>query len=703
VRGQGMHIKSLYIASNEKNVGSLFISMGMMDILKRNLHRVAFFRPIIYDKNRKDYNVEFILSRYKLNLSYEEAVGFEVAYVEEMISQKKEKELINQLIEKFKYLEKNYDFVLCEGMSQDSLSATISQNFNLKIAKNFGCGYINIIAAKDKEPKDIYEDLLIENEQITSEASNHFATFINRVSVDKYTPLNKLLQESQYTSFIVQENEELSLSTIQDLIEGIGAKEIYIGENDYARTFKNVRVAALTLDNFLDQIQEDDLIIVPADRSDIILGLLGALHSANYPNISGIVFPFNMSVHPNIERLIDGLESFKIPILSVDTDTYNTAKNILGLHPRFRVSAERKIALALGEFYNSIDLKLIEQKIANSFSDIMTPQMFEYKLFTMASANKKKIVLPESEDERVLRAAEIILRRDVADIILLGDKEKLQQNYLRLGLDLSRAEIIDPLKSDLMAQFVEKFYEMRKAKGLSHQGASDAMIHSNYFATMMVECGYADGMVSGAIHSTADTMRPALQIIKTPENISIVSSIFFMCFETKVLVYGDCAINQDPDAFTLADIAIASANTAKLFDIEPKIAMLSYSTGESGSGAEVQKVKEATQIVKQKAPDLLVEGPIQYDAAINKEVAQKKLPNSEVAGEATVFIFPDLNTGNNTYKAVQRSSGAVAIGPIIQGLKKPVNDLSRGCLVADIVNTIAITAIQAGQNEYISC
>lgn len=244
---------------------------------------------------------------------------------------------------------------------------------------------------------------------------------------------------------------------------------------------------------------------------------------------------------------------------------------------------------------------------------------------------------------------------------------------------------------------------MRKSKGLSHQGASDAMIHSNYFATMMVECGYADGMVSGAIHSTADTMRPALQIIKTPENISIVSSIFFMCFETKVLVYGDCAINQDPDASTLADIAIASANTAKLFDIEPKVAMLSYSTGESGSGAEVRKVKEATQIVKQKAPDLLVEGPIQYDAAINKEVAQKKLPNSQVAGEATVFIFPDLNTGNNTYKAVQRSSGAVAIGPIIQGLKKPVNDLSRGCLVADIVNTIAITAIQAGQNEYTSC
>ncbi|WP_428738034.1 phosphate acetyltransferase [Sulfurimonas sp.] len=698
-----MQIKSLYIASNEKNVGSLFVSMGMMEVLKRKLHRVAFFRPITYDKNKRDYNVEFLLGRYKLDISYDECIGFDVAYIEQMLSQNKEKELLNQLIQKFKNLEKNYDFVLCEGISLDSLSATISKNFNLEIAKNFGSGYINIIGAKDKMRQDIYEDFLIENKKITLEASNHFATFINRVSKENYTELKRLLQKSEYTHFIVQENEELSFSTIQDLFEGLGAKEVYVDEHDYARTFKNVRVAALTLDNFLEHIQEDDLIIVPADRSDIILGLLGALHSANYPNISGIVFPFDMSIHPNIEKLIDGLQSFKIPILSVTTDTYNTAKNIMNIHPRFRVSSERKIALALGEFYNSIDLSVIEQKIVDNFSDIMTPQMFEYKLFAMASKDKKKIVLPESKDERILRAAEIILRRDVADIILLGDEKKIEQNYLRLGLDLSRAQIINPQTSQLMEEFVEKFYNMRKAKGLTLQGAQDAMMHSNYFATMMVECGYADGMVSGAIHSTADTMRPALQIIKTPSSISVVSSVFLMCFETKVLVYGDCAINQDPDASTLADIAIASASTAKLFDIEPKVAMLSYSTGESGSGTEVQKVKEATQIVKQKAPDLLVEGPIQYDAAINKEVARQKLSDSKVAGEASVFIFPDLNTGNNTYKAVQRSSGAVAIGPIIQGLKKPVNDLSRGCLVADIVNTIAITAIQAGQNANISC
>ncbi|MDH4944952.1 phosphate acetyltransferase [Sulfurimonas sp. C5] len=698
-----MQIKSLYIASNEKNVGSLFISMGMMEVLKRRLHKVAFFRPVIYDSPKMDYNIEFILDRYKLDIDYHECVGFDVSYVEQMLSQKKETELLNQLIEKFKHLEKHYDFILCEGINKDALSSTISYDLNLEIAKNFGSGYINIMGAKEKEPKDIYEDILIENENITSKASNHFATFINRVKKEDFEELLKLTQQSPYTTFLVQENKELGLSTIQDLIEGLNAKEVFVNEHDYSRTFKEVRVAALSLDNFLEHIQEDDLVIVPADRSEIILGLLGALHSSAYPNISGIVFPFDMSIHPNIEKLIDGLQSFKIPILSVATDTYNTAKNILHIHPRFRVSSERKIALALGEFYKSVDLNLIEEKIAQNFSELMTPQMFEYKLFAMASADKKRIVLPESEDERILRAAEIILRRNVAEVILLGNEKEVQEHYLRLGLDLSKATVIDHMNSELMTGFIQKFYEMRKEKGLTFGAAEDAMTHKNYFATMMVECGHADGMVSGAVHATADTMRPALQIIKTPENISVVSSVFLMCFDTKVLVYGDCAINQEPDAETLADIAIASAQTAKLFDIEPKIAMLSYSTGESGRGTEVEKVKAATTIVQQKAPELLIEGPIQYDAAINKEVAQKKLPNSKVAGEATIFIFPDLNTGNNTYKAVQRSSGVIAIGPIIQGLKKPVNDLSRGCLVADIVNTIAITAIQAGQNEYTNC
>ena len=692
-----MKIKSLYISAQEKNAGTLFVSMGMMEVLKRNLHKVAFFRPIIYSKDILDGDIGFILERYNLDMKYEDSYGFDIEYVESMIANNKTEELIEQLIEKFKKLESEYDFVLCEGIRRSFLTSTINYNINVKIASNFGSPYINVMSASEISPQDVYEHMLIENEDSASQGCLHFATFINRISRENVKPLQKLLQGSKYNVYVLEEVEELNLPTLLDVIEGLKAKEVMLKEHDRTRIIRNVKVAALTLDNFLEHIEEDDLVIVPADRSDIILGLLGALHSSSYPNISAIVFPFDMQIHANIKKLILGLQGFSIPLISVKTDTYRTARNIIKVNSRLRVSSERKIALALGLFNSSVDIKSIEEKIDNTYNEVMTPQMFEYKLFAMAHANKKRIVLPESDDERVLRAAEIILRRDVADIILIGEEGELRERYMRLGLDLSKATIIEHCKSAHMNEFIIKFYEMRKDKGLTLEGAQDAMLHVNYFATMMVELGYADGMVSGAIHSTGDTIRPALQIIKTTPDVSVVSSVFFMCLDTKVLVYGDCAVNQDPDAKTLADIAIASARTSSAFGITPRVAMLSYSTGTSGTGADVEKVRDATNIVKQKEPELLIDGPMQYDAAVNKEVAKQKLPNSQVAGDATVFIFPDLNTGNNTYKAVQRSSGAIAIGPILQGLRKPVNDLSRGCLVADIVNTVAITAIQAGK------
>jgi len=692
-----MKTKSLFISAREVNAGTLFISMGMMEILKRKLHRVAFFRPIISNKSVIDGDIEFMREHYSLDISYEDSYGFDIEHVEDMISQSKTKQLINQLLTKFKKLEKEYDFVLCEGIRLSFLNANINFDINIKLAQNFGSPYINIINAKNDTAKEIFESVKIENETLESQGCTHFATFINRLDYEKYTKLEKKIKNYKYTTYLLSEVEELSLLSIQDVIESLNATPHLVLEEDHTRSIRAVKVAALTLNNFLDHIEEDDLVIVPADRSDIILGLLGALYSNAYPNISCIVFPFNMDAHPNIEKLIRGLDQFNIPILSVGMDTYNTARALSKIHSRIRVNSHRKIALSLGLFNANVDTAYIENKIATTRNSIMTPIMFEYKLFDIASLNRKKIVLPESSDERILRAAEIILHRGVADVILLGNEDELKERSLRLGLDLSGASIIDHCNSKLMKVFTDRFYESRKHKGLTIEAAADAMIHVNYFGTMMVELGYADGMVSGAIHSTGDTIRPALQIIKTTKEVKVVSSVFFMCLATKVLVYGDCAINQDPNAETLADIALASASTALAFGIEPKVAMLSYSTGESGSGVDVDKVREATKIVKKKNSELLVEGPIQYDAAVNMNVAKKKLPDSKVAGQASVYIFPDLNTGNNTYKAVQRSSGAVAIGPILQGLNKPVNDLSRGCLVADIVNTVAITAIQAGQ------
>jgi len=694
-----MKTKSLFISAQEINAGMLFVSMGMMEILKRNIHRVAFFRPIIFKKTIKDNDIEFMLQHYKLDMKYEDAYGVDVEHVENMLASNRTNELINEIITKFKKLEDEYDFVLCEGIRLSFLSSNIDFDINMKIAQNFGSSYVNIINAKNDTAQEVYESILIENKMIFSKGCTHFATFVNRVDDDKKALIEKKLNDLDIKTFFLKELEELNRISIQDIIESLDAKPILLSDQDHTRNIRFVKVAALGLDNFLNHIEEDDLIIVPADRSEIILGLIGSLFSSAYPNISAIIFPLSMEAHPNIKKLLLGINQFNIPILSVEFDTYETAKKISTVHSRIRINSSRKIALSLGLFNSSVDSEYVEQKIKTSQTSIMTPMMFEYKLFSLASSNKKRIVLPESSDERILRAAEVILHRNIADIILIGKEEDIKENYMRLGLNLSNASIVDNHDTELKQRFADVFYEMRKEKGLTLDIAQDAMEHVNYFATMMVELGLADGMVSGAIHATGDTIRPALQIIKTKPDVSVVSSVFFMCLETKVLVYGDCAVNQDPDVQTLADIAIASASTAEAFGVEPKVAMLSYSTGTSGTGADVQKVRKATEIMKDKSPNLQIEGPIQYDAAVNKSVAKTKLPNSKVAGEATVLIFPDLNTGNNTYKAVQRSSGAIAIGPVLQGLNKPVNDLSRGCLVEDIVNTIAITAIQAGQNR----
>jgi phosphate acetyltransferase len=325
--------------------------------------------------------------------------------------------------------------------------------------------------------------------------------------------------------------------------------------------------------------------------------------------------------------------------------------------------------------------------------------MFEYELIRRAKSVKRHIVLPEGTDDRILRAAEILLLREVVELTLLGDSDEISRKIGSLGLSLGEINIIDPGNSELREKYAQAYYELRKHKGISAEMAYDVMADVSYFGTMMVHHGDADGMVSGAAHTTQHTIRPSFEIIKTKPGCSIVSSVFLMCLADRVLVYGDCAVNPNPNAEQLADIAISSAETARMFGIEPFIAMLSYSTGESGKGEDVELVKEATRLVKESRPDLKVEGPIQYDAAVDAGVAESKLPGSEVAGHATVFIFPDLNTGNNTYKAVQRSAKAVAIGPVLQGLNKPVNDLSRGCLVPDIVNTVTITAIQTQGEE----
>jgi len=698
-----MKTKSLYISSLESSAGSLIVAMGIMELLKGRLGKVAFFRPVIVDGPEMDKDIDFMLERYALGMEYKDTYGYTVHEVESLIADNKFNEVLEGLIEKFKHLESEYDFVLIEGLNQSNFSSTLDFDINLSMAKNLSSPFISILKGKNKEVKEVIDEIHIEAEAIKVAGCQHFATFVNRLGENEAEELKELsLNQSLQIApiYFLPEVPELDTPTVAEIKKKLGCMHIFGEEKDLRRVVKQSKIAAMKLENFLEYIEDGDLVITPGDRSDIIVGCLSTVFSKNYPNISGILLTGGMLPHKSIHKLFGGFNDFSVPILSVDADTYSTAVQVAKVPATITAQSVRKIALAMGLFSSNVNIKEIENRInTESSSTSITPIMFEYALFERARSERKRIVLPESSDERILRATEILLRRDVADIILLGDEEEVLHKSSSLGLDISKATIINPNTSPLMEEFVNAFYEMRKAKGLTLDVARDSIALTSYFGTMMVYLGYADGMVSGAIHTTQETIRPALQIIKTKPNISIVSSLFFMCLDTRVLVYGDCAVNQDPNAQELAQIAISSADTARMFGIEPKIAMLSYSTGDSGKGEEVEKVRLATKIVKEQRPDLLVEGPIQYDAAIDPDVAITKLPNSKVAGQATVFIFPDLNTGNNTYKAVQRSSGAVAIGPVLQGLRKPVNDLSRGCLVPDIVNTVAITAIQAQTNS----
>ncbi len=372
-----------------------------------------------------------------------------------------------------------------------------------------------------------------------------------------------------------------------------------------------------------------------------------------------------------------------------------TAAALSGVAPRLTRTATRKIETAVALFEQHVDGPALLERLDVSPSTVVTPLMFEHRLLDRARAADKHIVLAEGEEDRILTAADQLLRRRVVRLTLLGDPEAIRTRAGRLGLDLGGAALLDPHDAALRGRFAEEYAVLRAHKGVTVEQARDVVVDPSYFGTMMVLDGLADGMVSGAVHTTAQTIRPALEVVRTTPDVAIVSSVFLMCLADRVLVYGDCAVNPDPTAEQLADIAISSAATARQFGIDPRVAMLSYSTGVSASGVDVDKVRAATQLVRQRAPELSVEGPIQYDAAVDAAVAATKLKDSPVAGRATVFVFPDLNTGNNTYKAVQRSAGAVAVGPVLQGLRRPVNDLSRGALVQDIVNTVAITAIQA--------
>jgi phosphate acetyltransferase len=485
--------------------------------------------------------------------------------------------------------------------------------------------------------------------------------------------------------------------SLDQLAGALGATRLTGDEDDFQRMVQHVKVAAMSVPNLLDHLDDGTVLLTPGDRHDVMLTAAMTRQSTGYPGIVGVVLTGGLVPDERVLRLLSGVAAGKpIAILTVGADTLETAVAAARVEGAIRAQNGLKIEAGLGLFEDHVDLGALAERIQFTRSEIVTPVMFEYDLIERARAVNARIVLPEGTDDRILRAADRLRRRRVCELVLLGNSDQVRGQIADLGLELDDVPVIDPLQSELLEPFAERYAELRAHKGITLDRSRDIMADASFFGTMMVREGLADGMVSGAAHTTAHTIRPALEFIKTRPGVSTVSSCFLMLLEDRILVYADCAIIPDPDDVQLADIAFASADTARLFGIEPRVAMLSYSTGESGTGADVDKVRRATERVRELHPELPVEGPIQYDAAIDVEVARSKLPGSAVAGHATVFVFPDLNTGNNTYKAVQRSANAVAVGPILQGLNRPVNDLSRGATVTDIVNTVAITVIQAG-------
>lgn len=690
--------KNLYIATMEPRSGKSVVALGLMEILSRRIQNVGFFRPVIQSHRKRDNDIQLILSRYNVKLTYEDTYAYTHDEAQSMVADGQSEALLKNIVTKYKELEKHCDFVLCEGTDLTGVSSAFEFDFNANVANNLGSPILAVVNGRGKSSEEVIEAVRMARESFEEQGCTILATVVNRVDPKKTKPLTKQLKNAGADGepvYIVPEEKNLGKPTVGEIARALNGKCLH-GEPEWLnREIQHFTVAAMHLPHFLDYVVDGALIITPGDRADVILGSLATTVSETYPNIAGLLLTGGLKPEPQVQRLIEGVRTVPAPVVSVNTDTYTTATKVNAVHAVIAPDNERKIASALGIFESHVNLRELEDRIKVVRSTRVTPIMFEYELIERAKADRQHIVLPEGEEDRILRATEILLRRNVVDITLLGNEEEIQQKAKSLGLDLEGVDFVDPIHSKWLDDYAKTYYELRKHKGISEEMARDTITDGSYFGTMMVYKGAVDGMISGATHTTGHTIRPALEFIRTQPGVSIVSSVFLMCLADRVLVYGDCAVNPNPNEEQLADIAISSAETARIYGIEPFVAMLSYSTGESGKGKDVDEMREATRIAKERRPDLKIEGPIQYDAAVDASVARTKLPDSEVAGHATVFIVPDLNTGNNLYKAVQRSAHAVAIGPILQGLKKPVNDLSRGCLVTDIVNTVAITAIQA--------
>ncbi|MEL0651170.1 phosphate acetyltransferase [Algibacter sp. TI.3.09] len=693
--------KGIYVATIEPNSGKSVIVLGLMRMLLGKTAKVGYFRPIIedLDEGEMDNHISTVISHFEIDINYKNTFAFTRNEVLDLYNQGKSGKVIDEIIKKYKYLESRFDFVLVEGTDFSHENSSLELDINILISKNLSIPVIIVSQGDKKDLKSIVDSVQLAHDTFKGEV-DVLSLVTNKVDEDQISILKEKLQKRINTDTdtnitVIPKIKSLASPTIKEIVKNLHGNVLF-GKDMVNNQAENFSVGAMQLRNYLTHLKENALVITPGDRADIILGALQAHISKNYPKISGIILTGGLIPEESILKLIEGLSSV-VPIISVKSGTFSVTNTIGKIKSKIYADNIEKIEMSIATFEKHVDTDKLSNDLITFQSDIFTPRMFQYNLLQRALNNKKHIVLPEGDDERVLRAAARLIDAQVVELTLIGDENLIKERLITLdiALDTNKVNIVSPTKSPYFDDYVNTLYELRKHKNVNLEMARDMISDVSYFGTMMIYKGHADGMVSGAVHTTQHTLRPALQFIKTKPDVNIVSSVFFMCLEDRISVFGDCAINPNPNAEQLAEIAISSAETAKNFGIEPKVAMLSYSSGASGKGADVEKVREATEIVKKLAPSLKIEGPIQYDAAVDMRIGKSKLPDSEVAGSASVLIFPDLNTGNNTYKAVQRETGALAIGPVLQGLNKPVNDLSRGCTADDIYSTVIITAIQA--------
>jgi phosphate acetyltransferase len=684
--------RSVYVTGIDRGDGRQVVELGVMELLTRQVDRVGVFRPLVH--HSPDRLFELLRARYRLTQDPATVYGLDYHEASALQAEQGTDELVSTLVDRFHLVARDYDVVLVLGTDFAGTQLPDELSLNARLANEFGASVIPVVGGRGQAAESVLAETRNAYRAYDGLGCDVLAMVTNRVArEDRDEIAERLSGRLPVPCYVVPDDPALAAPTVAQIGQALGAKVILGDDSGLARDALDFVFGGAMLPNFLKALTPGCLVVTPGDRADLVVGSLAA-HSAGTPPIAGVLLTLNEVPGDDVLTLAARLAP-GTPVLSVAGTSFPTAAELFALEGKLNAATPRKAETALGLFERYADTVDLARRVSAPSSDRLTPMMFEHKLLETARSDKRRVVLPEGTEPRVLHAAEVLLRRGVCDLTLLGPVDQIRKKAADLGIDLGDCQLIDPATSELRDAFAEKYAALRAHKGVTVELAYDVVSDVNYFGTLMVQEGLADGMVSGSVHSTAATIRPAFEIIKTKPDADIVSSVFFMCLTDKVLVYGDCAVNPDPDAVQLADIAIQSAATAEQFGVEPRIAMLSYSTGTSGSGADVDKVREATELVRQRRPDLKIEGPIQYDAAVEPTVAQTKLPGSEVAGQASVLIFPDLNTGNNTYKAVQRSAGAIAVGPVLQGLRKPVNDLSRGALVSDIVNTVAITAIQA--------